>query len=163
MTEICFQRCTSNFNYRNLTMDEVRTSEQIRTNQSRSGTICPDGTWQLPFSLREGNILCVRWGGNLDAFWLLLPIIASCYSHTGSLRLWKSLEKSLNLKNVFSWLVKWWWYPQSYGKAMENFKIFLICEKGKRLRYFYLTEICSRIILGHQAAVALRLCPLMTE
>uniref|UniRef100_A0A672RFM9 Mitochondrial import inner membrane translocase subunit n=1 Tax=Sinocyclocheilus grahami TaxID=75366 RepID=A0A672RFM9_SINGR len=24
MTEICFQRCTSNFNYRNLTMDEVR-------------------------------------------------------------------------------------------------------------------------------------------
>lgn len=24
MTEICFQRCSSNFNYRNLTMDEVR-------------------------------------------------------------------------------------------------------------------------------------------
>ncbi|XP_054612946.1 mitochondrial import inner membrane translocase subunit Tim10 B [Dunckerocampus dactyliophorus] len=24
MTEICFQRCTSNFNYRNLTMDEER-------------------------------------------------------------------------------------------------------------------------------------------
>lgn len=23
MTEICFQRCSSNFNYRNLTMDEV--------------------------------------------------------------------------------------------------------------------------------------------
>uniref|UniRef100_A0A3Q0S0D5 Mitochondrial import inner membrane translocase subunit n=1 Tax=Amphilophus citrinellus TaxID=61819 RepID=A0A3Q0S0D5_AMPCI len=23
MTEICFQRCTSNFNYRHLTMDEV--------------------------------------------------------------------------------------------------------------------------------------------
>ncbi|KAM9788479.1 mitochondrial import inner membrane translocase subunit Tim10 B [Neosynchiropus ocellatus] len=24
MTEMCFQRCSSNFNYRNLTMDEVR-------------------------------------------------------------------------------------------------------------------------------------------
>lgn len=29
MTEACFQRCSSNFNYRNLTMDEVRTLEII--------------------------------------------------------------------------------------------------------------------------------------
>lgn len=31
MTEICFQRCTSNFNYRNLTMDEVRGPRTIQS------------------------------------------------------------------------------------------------------------------------------------
>lgn len=29
MTEVCFQRCSSNFNYRNLTMDEVRMKSQL--------------------------------------------------------------------------------------------------------------------------------------
>ncbi|KAG1970593.1 mitochondrial import inner membrane translocase subunit Tim9 isoform a [Pimephales promelas] len=43
MTEICFQRCTSNFNYRNLTMDEERcvdscASKLIRTNHRLMGT-----------------------------------------------------------------------------------------------------------------------------
>ncbi|KAA0703957.1 Mitochondrial import inner membrane translocase subunit [Triplophysa tibetana] len=43
MTEICFQRCTSNFNYRNLTMDEERCAEScagklIRTNHRLMGT-----------------------------------------------------------------------------------------------------------------------------
>ncbi|XP_016381503.1 mitochondrial import inner membrane translocase subunit Tim10 B-like [Sinocyclocheilus rhinocerous] len=43
MTEICFQRCTSNFNYRNLTMDEERCVDNcagklIRTNHSLMGT-----------------------------------------------------------------------------------------------------------------------------
>ncbi|KAM4726464.1 mitochondrial import inner membrane translocase subunit Tim10 B [Anableps anableps] len=43
MTEICFQRCTSNFNYRNLTMDEERCVDScagklIRTNHRLMGT-----------------------------------------------------------------------------------------------------------------------------
>ncbi|ROL54393.1 Mitochondrial import inner membrane translocase subunit Tim10 B [Anabarilius grahami] len=43
MTEICFQRCTSNFNYRNLTMDEERCADScagklIRTNHRLMGT-----------------------------------------------------------------------------------------------------------------------------
>ncbi|XP_032431356.1 mitochondrial import inner membrane translocase subunit Tim10 B [Xiphophorus hellerii] len=43
MTEICFQRCTSNFNYRNLTMDEERCVDNcagklIRTNHRLMGT-----------------------------------------------------------------------------------------------------------------------------
>ncbi|XP_016383905.1 mitochondrial import inner membrane translocase subunit Tim10 B-like [Sinocyclocheilus rhinocerous] len=43
MTEICFQRCTSNFNYRNLTMDEERCVDScagklIRTNHHLMGT-----------------------------------------------------------------------------------------------------------------------------
>ncbi|XP_012705469.2 mitochondrial import inner membrane translocase subunit Tim10 B [Fundulus heteroclitus] len=43
MTEICFQRCTSNFNYRNLTMDEERCLDScagklIRTNHRLMGT-----------------------------------------------------------------------------------------------------------------------------
>ncbi|KAG5844723.1 hypothetical protein ANANG_G00165560 [Anguilla anguilla] len=43
MTEICFQRCTSNLNYRNLTMDEERCVDScagklIRTNHRLMGT-----------------------------------------------------------------------------------------------------------------------------
>ncbi|XP_051541231.1 mitochondrial import inner membrane translocase subunit Tim10 B-like [Myxocyprinus asiaticus] len=43
MTEICFQRCTSNFNYRNLTMDEESCVDNcagklIRTNHRLMGT-----------------------------------------------------------------------------------------------------------------------------
>ncbi|XP_077353721.1 mitochondrial import inner membrane translocase subunit Tim10 B [Festucalex cinctus] len=43
MTEICFQRCTSNFNYRNLTMDEERCVDNcagklIRSNHRLMGT-----------------------------------------------------------------------------------------------------------------------------
>ncbi|KAG7261378.1 hypothetical protein CRUP_036092, partial [Coryphaenoides rupestris] len=43
MTEICFQRCTSNFNYRNLTMDEDRCVDNcagklIRSNHRLMGT-----------------------------------------------------------------------------------------------------------------------------
>ncbi|XP_029924170.1 mitochondrial import inner membrane translocase subunit Tim10 B [Myripristis murdjan] len=43
MTEICFQRCTSNFNYRNLTMDEERCVDScagklIRSNHRLMGT-----------------------------------------------------------------------------------------------------------------------------
>ncbi|XP_059400710.1 mitochondrial import inner membrane translocase subunit Tim10 B-like [Carassius carassius] len=43
MTDICFQRCTSNFNYRNLTMDEERCVDScagklIRTNHRLMGT-----------------------------------------------------------------------------------------------------------------------------
>ncbi|XP_058646413.1 mitochondrial import inner membrane translocase subunit Tim10 B [Onychostoma macrolepis] len=43
MTEMCFQRCTSNFNYRNLTMDEERCVDScagklIRTNHRLMGT-----------------------------------------------------------------------------------------------------------------------------
>ncbi|XP_061595212.1 mitochondrial import inner membrane translocase subunit Tim10 B [Cololabis saira] len=43
MTEICFQRCSSNFNYRNLTMDEERCVDQcagklIRSNHHLMGT-----------------------------------------------------------------------------------------------------------------------------
>ncbi|KAF7651450.1 hypothetical protein LDENG_00111090 [Lucifuga dentata] len=43
MTEICFQRCTSNFNYRNLTMDEERCVDScagklIRSNHCLMGT-----------------------------------------------------------------------------------------------------------------------------
>uniref|UniRef100_A0A3Q4AJ74 Mitochondrial import inner membrane translocase subunit n=1 Tax=Mola mola TaxID=94237 RepID=A0A3Q4AJ74_MOLML len=43
MTEICFQRCTSNFNYRNLTMDEERCVDScagklIRANHRVMGT-----------------------------------------------------------------------------------------------------------------------------
>ncbi|XP_044078593.1 mitochondrial import inner membrane translocase subunit Tim10 B [Siniperca chuatsi] len=43
MTEICFQRCSSNFNYRNLTMDEERCVDScagklIRTNHRLMGT-----------------------------------------------------------------------------------------------------------------------------
>lgn len=43
MTEICFQRCTSNFNYRNLTMDEERCADScagklIRSNHRLMGT-----------------------------------------------------------------------------------------------------------------------------
>ncbi|XP_042355479.1 mitochondrial import inner membrane translocase subunit Tim10 B [Plectropomus leopardus] len=43
MTEICFQRCTSNFNYRNLTMDEEHCVDScagklIRTNHRLMGT-----------------------------------------------------------------------------------------------------------------------------
>ncbi|KAG9263661.1 mitochondrial import inner membrane translocase subunit Tim10 B [Astyanax mexicanus] len=43
MTEICFQRCTANFNYRNLTMDEERcvdncASKLIRSNHRLMGT-----------------------------------------------------------------------------------------------------------------------------
>ncbi|XP_061554428.1 mitochondrial import inner membrane translocase subunit Tim10 B [Phycodurus eques] len=43
MTEICFQRCTSNFNYRNLTMDEERCVDScagklIRSNHRMMGT-----------------------------------------------------------------------------------------------------------------------------
>ncbi|CAL8364698.1 unnamed protein product [Lota lota] len=43
MTEICFQRCSSNFNYRNLTMDEDRCVENcagklIRSNHRLMGT-----------------------------------------------------------------------------------------------------------------------------
>ncbi|XP_055797355.1 mitochondrial import inner membrane translocase subunit Tim10 B [Salvelinus fontinalis] len=43
MTEICFQRCTSNFNYRSLTMDEERCADScagklIRSNHRLMGT-----------------------------------------------------------------------------------------------------------------------------
>ncbi|KAG7322391.1 hypothetical protein KOW79_013737 [Hemibagrus wyckioides] len=43
MTEICFQRCTNNFNYRNLTMDEERCADNcagklIRSNHRLMGT-----------------------------------------------------------------------------------------------------------------------------
>ncbi|XP_019733198.1 mitochondrial import inner membrane translocase subunit Tim10 B isoform X1 [Hippocampus comes] len=43
MTEICFQHCTSNFNYRNLTMDEERCVDNcagklIRSNHRLMGT-----------------------------------------------------------------------------------------------------------------------------
>ncbi|XP_061658276.1 mitochondrial import inner membrane translocase subunit Tim10 B [Syngnathoides biaculeatus] len=43
MTEICFQKCTSNFNYRNLTMDEERCVDNcagklIRSNHRMMGT-----------------------------------------------------------------------------------------------------------------------------
>ncbi|GAA6103357.1 mitochondrial import inner membrane translocase subunit Tim10 B [Tachysurus ichikawai] len=43
MTEICFQKCTSNFNYRNLTMDEERCADScagklIRSNHRLMGT-----------------------------------------------------------------------------------------------------------------------------
>ncbi|XP_040005663.1 mitochondrial import inner membrane translocase subunit Tim10 B [Xiphias gladius] len=43
MTEVCFQRCTSNFNYRNLTMDEERCVDScagklIRSNHRLMGT-----------------------------------------------------------------------------------------------------------------------------
>ncbi|XP_049593082.1 mitochondrial import inner membrane translocase subunit Tim10 B [Syngnathus scovelli] len=43
MTEICFQRCSSNFNYRNLTMDEERCVDScagklIRSNHRLMGT-----------------------------------------------------------------------------------------------------------------------------
>ncbi|XP_076876208.1 mitochondrial import inner membrane translocase subunit Tim10 B [Brachyhypopomus gauderio] len=43
MTEICFQRCTSNFNYRSLTMDEERCVDScagklIRSNHRLMGT-----------------------------------------------------------------------------------------------------------------------------
>uniref|UniRef100_A0A3P9CUN6 Translocase of inner mitochondrial membrane 10 homolog B (yeast) n=1 Tax=Maylandia zebra TaxID=106582 RepID=A0A3P9CUN6_9CICH len=43
MTEICFQRCSSNFNYRNLTMDEERCVDNcagklIRSNHRLMGT-----------------------------------------------------------------------------------------------------------------------------
>uniref|UniRef100_A0A3P8VID8 Mitochondrial import inner membrane translocase subunit n=1 Tax=Cynoglossus semilaevis TaxID=244447 RepID=A0A3P8VID8_CYNSE len=43
MTETCFQRCTSNFNYRNLTMEEERCLDScagklIRTNHRLMGT-----------------------------------------------------------------------------------------------------------------------------
>uniref|UniRef100_H3CX63 Mitochondrial import inner membrane translocase subunit n=2 Tax=Tetraodon nigroviridis TaxID=99883 RepID=H3CX63_TETNG len=43
MTEVCFQRCSSNFNYRNLTMDEERCVDNcagklIRSNHRLMGT-----------------------------------------------------------------------------------------------------------------------------
>lgn len=43
MTEICFQRCTNNFNYRNLTMDEERCADScagklVRCNHRLMGT-----------------------------------------------------------------------------------------------------------------------------
>ncbi|XP_060765455.1 mitochondrial import inner membrane translocase subunit Tim10 B [Neoarius graeffei] len=43
MTEICFQRCTNNFNYRNLTMDEMHCVDNcagklIRSNHRLMGT-----------------------------------------------------------------------------------------------------------------------------